>query len=127
MRGTFSLLFSGIGTKFSQLGASGLPVANTGYDFADFLLGLPQSSSVRFGSSNNYFRSTAYDGFATDDWRIRSNLTLIAGVRYEYFTPYSEKYGHLANLDIAPGFTSATQVLWCRTEGGFPDRSGLPG
>jgi hypothetical protein len=113
-RGTFS--FSGIGT--SQLGANGLPLTNTGYDFADFLLGLPQSSSVRFGSSNNYFRSSAYDGFATDDWRIRSNLTLIAGVRYEYFTPYSEKYGHLANLDIAPGFTSATQVL--AGQNGFP-------
>ncbi len=113
-RGTFS--FSGIGT--SQLGANGLPIANTGYDFADYLLGLPQSSSVRFGSSNNYFRSSAYDGFATDDWRIRSNLTVIVGLRYEYFTPYSEKYGHLANLDIAPGFTSATQVL--AGQGGFP-------
>src|SRR5262249_22978001 len=60
-RGSFS--FSGL--ESSQL-LSGQPVANTGYDFADFLLGLPQSSSVRFGDSNTYFRGSVYDGYVTD-------------------------------------------------------------
>ena len=27
-------------------------------------------------------------------------LTLNLGLRYEYFSPYTEKYGHLSNLDI---------------------------
>ena len=105
-RGTFS--FSGLLT--SAFTANGQPVANTGYDFADFLLGLPQSSSVRFGSNNTYFRGSVYDGYATDDWRIRSNLTIIAGLRYEYFTPYKEQYGRIANLDIAPNFSGVAVV-----------------
>lgn len=36
------------------------------------------------------------DAYAQDDWRARSDLTINAGLRYEYFSPYSEKYDHLA-------------------------------
>ncbi|MDQ2948748.1 MAG: TonB-dependent receptor, partial [Acidobacteriota bacterium] len=105
-RGSFS--FSGLET--SAFDARGLPLSGSGYDFADFLLGLPQSSSVRFGTSSNYFRGNVWGAFVQDDWRVRSNLTLNAGLRYEYYSPLSEKYGHLANLDLAPGFTAAAVV-----------------
>ena len=105
-RGSYS--FSGLLT--SAFDANGQPVANTGYDFADYLLGLPQSSSVRFGTNSNYFRGSVYNAYITDDWKVRPNLTLNLGLRYEYFTPFSEKYGHIANLDIAPGFTAVAVV-----------------
>ncbi|HWQ56288.1 MAG TPA: hypothetical protein VN442_21555, partial [Bryobacteraceae bacterium] len=105
-RGTFT--FSGLAT--SALDEQGRPVAGTGYDFADFLLGLPQSSSVRFGSSSTYFRASAWNAYVTEDWRVRPNLTFNLGLRYEYFTPFREKYNHIANLDIAPGFTGVAVV-----------------
>ena len=105
-RGTFT--FSGIAT--SAFNSSGQPLPNTGLDFADFLLGLPQSSSVQFGGSSTYFRQNAYDFYANDDWRVNPNLTLMYGLRYEYYSPLSEKYGHLVNLDIAPGFTAVAPV-----------------
>ena len=105
-RGTYS--FSGLLT--SAFDAAGQPVANTGYDFADYLLGLPQSSSVRFGTNSNYFRGSVYNAYVTDDWKVRPNLTFNLGLRYEYFTPFHEKYGHIANLDIAPGFTAVAVV-----------------
>lgn len=106
-RGTFD--FSGLLT--SEFTAAGQPVPNTGYDFADFLLGYPQSSSIRFGDTDTYFRSWAADGYVVDDWKLRANLTLDLGLRYEYFEPYSEKYGHIANLDIAPDFGGAADVI----------------
>jgi hypothetical protein len=105
-RGTFT--FSGYTT--SDFTSNGLPVANTGFDFADFLLGLPQTTSVQFGDPSNYFRSWAYDGFIQDDWRATAHLTILYGLRYEYFAPFTEKYGHLSDLTFGPGFSSAAIV-----------------
>lgn len=105
-RGTFT--FSGLST--SAFDTSGNPIPSTGFDFADFLLGLPQSSSVRFGDSSTYFRGNQYGAFGQDDWRLRPNLSLNLGLRYEYFSPLTEKYGHVANLDVAPGFTAVSVV-----------------
>ncbi len=108
-RGAFG--FSGLAT--AQY-VNGLPVANTGNDFADFLLGLPETSSISHGADgvlSDYFRSNLYNAFVMDDWRVRSNLTLNLGVRYEYFSPWSEKYGHITNLDIAQGFAAVAPVI----------------
>ena len=105
-RGTFT--FTGLATSAFDVG--GNPVASTGFDFADFLLGLPQTTSVRFGDSATYFRGNQWGAFAQDDWRVRSNLTINVGLRWEYFSPLAEKYGHIANLDIAPGFTAVSLV-----------------
>lgn len=115
-RGTFT--FTGLAT--SALDANQNPVAGTGWDLADFLLGLPQSSSVRYGASSQYFRTTSYDFFGQDDWRIFTNLSITLGLRYEYFSPLTEKYGRMANLDIAPGFTAVSVV----TAGGVGPYSG---
>ena len=105
-RGTFN--FTGLVT--SEIKASGQPANGTGYDFADFLLGFPQSNSIQYSESNLYFRQNQANGFAQDEWKARSNLTLILGVRYEYFSPLSEEYGRLANLDIGPGFSKVAVV-----------------
>jgi hypothetical protein len=118
-RGTFT--FTGFTT--SAFDASGHPIAGTGWDLADFLLGLPYSTSRRYGSSDNYLRSKSLNLFIQDNWRIRSNLTVNFGVRYEYSQPYSEKYDHMVNLDVAPDFTAVAQVLPCEAgpyTGPFP-------
>ena len=89
---------------------SGSPQPATGSDFADFLLGLPQQSSVQFGSNAYNFRANSYDVFAQDDWRMRSSLTLQLGLRYEFNGPYTEAHNQIVNLDVAPGFTAAVPI-----------------
>ena len=96
-RGSFS--FSGLLT--SQIDSNGQPVTGTGFDFADFLLGLPETTSLR-GNTNDYFRSWATNWYAQDDWRVRPGLSFNVGLRYEYFAPYTELQGRLANLDLSP-------------------------
>ena len=105
-RGT--LFFGGLAT--SLIDANGNPVANTGSDFADFLLGLPQQSSVRYLGADTYLRGTNLAAFAQDEWRAKPNLTFNLGVRYEVFRPMTEKYGRMANLDINPSFTQVAVV-----------------
>jgi hypothetical protein len=50
----------------------------------------PQSSSLRFGSDNNYFRAGRHPGTRRTTMRLARGLTLNIGLRYEYFPPYTE-------------------------------------
>jgi hypothetical protein len=93
-RGTFN--FSGIAA---------------GSDFAGFLLGIPDASSIAYGNADKYYRTSSYAAYVTDDWRVSPSLTLNVGMRWEYGAPVTEKYGRLVNLDIAPGFTAISPVL----------------
>jgi hypothetical protein len=97
----------------------------TGSSLGDFLLGLPQSTSIDVTESKSYLRDNVFDVFAQDDWRLRSNLTLNYGVRYEFFAPYTEKFNHLSTIDTnaAGGFTSVAQV---QAGGAGPSSGNLP-
>ena len=82
-----------------------------GYDFAGFLLGVADTSSIAFGNPDKYFRASSYDAYITDDFRMSPGFTLNAGIRWEYWSPLTELYGRLVNLDIAPGFTAERPVV----------------
>lgn len=88
---------------------SPLGVTGTGYSYADFLLGSPQTDSVTWGDTR-YYRQLNYSTWVNDDYRFLSNLSLQLGVRYEYTSPSSEKYGRLANLLFDPGFAGISQI-----------------
>jgi hypothetical protein len=105
-RGAF--VFTGLLT--TAFGDNDRIIPGTGFDFADFLFGFPNTAKVRFGSAANYFRSWAMSTYVVDDWKVRSNLSLNLGLRYEYFSPYVEKYDRMSNLDLASGVTGAAVV-----------------
>jgi Carboxypeptidase regulatory-like domain len=104
-------LFTFSGLTTALIGANGQEVRGTGLDFADFLLGYPDSTNVRFGTPSSYFRSWGAVGYVSDDWRARSDFTLQFGARYEFFTPPTELYGHLSNLDFDPTAAQVAVVL----------------
>jgi hypothetical protein len=107
---TGSFYFTGFATE--KPGSTSTPGKQTsGADFADFLLGLPQEATVQQGSSEYYLRSNVWDLFAQDDWHALANLTIIAGLRYEYFSPYVEKDDRLATLDFTPSLNELAVVL----------------
>jgi hypothetical protein len=95
---------------FTGLFTGGGTARLTGADFADFLLGMPQQASIQFGPGTERFRSQSVNAFFQDDWRVSANLTINAGLRYEYQAPYSEAGNRLTNLDVTPGFTAAIPV-----------------
>jgi carboxypeptidase family protein len=86
-------------------------IASGNSDFADFLEGIPDTSSIAYGNADKYLRQSVYDAYLTDDWRLRPELTINAGIRWEYGAPITELYGRLVNLDIVPGFSAVAPVL----------------
>ncbi|HUY82097.1 MAG TPA: TonB-dependent receptor [Acidobacteriaceae bacterium] len=84
--------------------------ANSGSSLADLLLGLPQQTSLQAPYQKSYLRENIIDAYFLDDWHARSNFTMNAGLRYEYFSPYSEKYNRLAMLDTGNDFASVATV-----------------
>jgi trimeric autotransporter adhesin len=104
-RGSF--VFTGAAT--SQF-VNGMAVTGTGYDFADFLLGLSQQTSVQYGYDRYYFRGNSWDLYVQDEWRARGNLTFNVGLRYEYVSPLSESNNRIVNLDTNSGFSEVAPV-----------------
>ena len=92
VRGDFR--FRGRNTNPSGATSSGA------YSFADFLLGLPDTTSRQIGAEPADTVGTQYAFFAQDNWRVTNWLTLNLGLRYEYQTALSEATGRLANLLI---------------------------
>jgi hypothetical protein len=66
----------------------------TGDPYADLLLGTP--SNFTQSSGRPFYLRTRYLGFyAQDSWRIRSDLTINAGLRWDVIMPWWEKYDQL--------------------------------
>jgi len=103
-RGSF--VFDGAATQSVVNGA-----ATGGTDFADFLLGIPDTSNLAYGNADKYFRDSVYDAFVTDDFRVNPELTINAGGRWEYGAPITELFGRLVNLDVASGFSAVAPVV----------------
>ncbi len=66
------------------------PTNNDQYALASFLLGYPSNGSMVVATPNDFFINY-YAGYVQDDIRINSNLTVNAGVRYEFEQGLQEK------------------------------------
>jgi len=65
--------------------------------FADFLLGNMRTAESAVALATTNFRAASQAYYFTDTWRVRENMTLDLGVRYEYVPPWLDKGGTLIN------------------------------
>ncbi len=71
-----------------------------GFGFASFLLGTGQPNDVLIQNWKNVASNSLYwAGYAQDDWRLDSRLTLNLGVRYDLDVPRTERYNRMNYFD----------------------------
>jgi Carboxypeptidase regulatory-like domain len=105
--------------------------------YANYLLGLPVSYSQ--GSANTEFvRSTSVYLFAQDSWKLKPNLTLNYGLRWEVNTPLTDigqkvqRFNPGQNSTVYPCQLSSTSNLFgpgntCDNQGVTPTGLVVPG
>jgi Carboxypeptidase regulatory-like domain len=72
--------------------------SETGLDFADFLLGIP--SQYNQSQLNPFYGRNKYTGiFAQDGWRLKPNVTLNYGIRWDRIEPWYEKYNQISTTE----------------------------
>jgi hypothetical protein len=110
----------------------------TGLAYANFLLGWPSSAARGIARPAAYPRST-YSGFyVQDDFKLHSRVTLNFGIRYEYQTPWVEKFNRMFTFDPTTGSmvvagssiptdliasVAATLPIVTASSAGLPERS----
>ena len=75
------------------------------------------TSSFLQGVANRYYRAKDIGGFVQDKWQVRNNVSLTAGIRYDYDGPLTEKYGNFFNFE--PALYSYDSVNDTITNDGF--------
>jgi len=75
----------------------------TGFNFADFLLGLPSSINRAPFAEQRVDKSIAYDFFIQDTYKITPSLTLNLGLRYEYHPSWTTTGDRISAFDVRTG------------------------
>ena len=76
----------------------------TGNAFADFLLGYPTSATSGIGRGDEDGRTNWLHLYVQDDWQAQSDLTVNAGLRYEFNEHMYDAQNRLSSVDLSvPG------------------------
>lgn len=84
--------------------------------FLTFVEGSVRNGDAFTGSAERYYRSDTAGLFINDNYKVRSNLTVTAGFRWDIDGPLSEKYGRLTSFD-----PSKYSYVQCTVGGGQGD------
>lgn len=84
--------------------------------FLTFVEGTLHGGDEFAGGASRYYRANSVGAFASDNYKLRSNLTVTAGLRWDWDGPLKEKYGRLTAFN-----PSAYDYIPCRINGALAD------
>lgn len=103
----------GIDIRHLQVNDKGQPLSSrgsyyfddrlSGLAYSNFLLGYPSGSYLGIARPAAYVRSNTYGFYWQDEIRLHTKVTLNVGLRYDYQTPWSEKFRRMFTFDPTTG------------------------
>ena len=97
---------------------------------ASTLVGAFQSEARNFNLTPPDYRSWEPSGFVQDSWKVSPQLTVLYGVRYDVFTPFTEAHNHISNFDYPEALTlnssNIEQALKVAGQNGVNDQVNIP-
>jgi hypothetical protein len=117
VKGRHTLAF-GLSWDYTQLNILNNNTSSDGIDFTTFesfvegAVRTGTSSEAFTGSGTRYYRSNTVGAFVNDNYKMRSNLTVTLGLRWDFDGPLSEKYGRLTAFNPSQyAYNSATDTI----------------
>ena len=90
----------------------GLPSdANLDQQLASSLVGAFYSSSFSTDLQTPDYRAWEPSFFVQDNWKINKQLTLVYGLRYDIYTPFTEAHNHISNFDFTQAVASTASTV----------------
>jgi hypothetical protein len=78
---------------------------------ASLLVGAFTDNDRNYDLYPPHYRTWEPGGFAQDTWRVKPNLTVIYGLRYDVYTPFTEAQGHIANFSYYQALASSPSTV----------------
>jgi hypothetical protein len=78
---------------------------------ASTLVGAFQNDTRNFNLNPPDYRSYEPNGFVQDSWKVTPKLTLLYGVRYDVFTPFTEAHNRISNFDYLQALSTAPATV----------------
>jgi len=80
-------------------------------DLESFVTGDVQNTRIFAGNSHRVVSQKSFGFFGQDEWRIRRNFTITAGLRYDVSLPITEKDNLLGNFDPTLGLVQVGKQI----------------
>lgn len=87
-------------------GALAFSPNESGLDFSSFLLGYPNRSQTAEGYPSVNMRSRRVGAYVTDEWKVARNLTVSAGLRFDYMGNPYDLLGHVRTVSLERPYTT---------------------
>lgn len=101
-------------TNSGLTGASTVPANN----IADFMLGVFQTVESQTGEPVANYRDNYFGTYFEDSWKVTSKITINAGLRWEYQSPWVDTHDNIVNIDF--NWSNAYQPIYVRAGTGDP-------
>lgn len=101
----------------------------TGLSLADFMLGIVSGGFLQGNPVYDYDHSDYVGAYVQDNWRVRSNVSLNLGLRWEPFLPVKNTYSWVSHFDQDRFNQNMHSTAYPQAPAGlmFPGDSGYPG